>query len=254
MFALAAFACTVSLVLGCFISIRLFALARRTGAQPERLLAIAFGSLTCIGYPLAGLSRAPGLSETSEGSLIFALGIVAMAVGIFCFARFPAIVFRPTNSWAAVLSFGIATAGALSGIACAIAVATADTRAEVVAAIQPGALGLMASVGWALSWNAVESFLYYAKMKRRIPLGLADVTTTHRFLLWGIAGAFGSMQILVIIAIRASGLPILSPIPAMVVSMTALVTSLFWWTAFFMPESYKSLLEGGRKSSSAAEA
>ena len=76
------FAAAVALVIGWLVTHRLFRLARKTGAAPERLLAIAFCGLFCIGYPLAAASRAPGLGETYQGSLIFAIAMLGMVTGL----------------------------------------------------------------------------------------------------------------------------------------------------------------------------
>ena len=245
MLVLAGFASLVSVVLGWRISLRLLGLARRTGGRPERVLAVAFGALFCMGYPLSVLSRAPGIAGTPWSPAIFCAGLGSMAVGIFGFARFPAIVFRPGVAWARALSFAVAALGGVSAVASGHAVATGTSRAEVIAAIQPGALGLTTAVGLALVWNAAESFVYYGQMKRRLALGLAEVETTHRFLLWAIAGACGALQVFVIIAIRASGQPILAPAPALVISLTSLVTSGCWWIGFFMPDFYRDRLGKG---------
>ena len=61
---------------------KLFALARRTGAVPERLLATGFAGLFGVGYPLGAASRAPGLGQTHEGALIFAIAVLGMVTGL----------------------------------------------------------------------------------------------------------------------------------------------------------------------------
>lgn len=234
---------SVSLVIGWLVTHRLFRLARDSGGAPERLLAIAFGGLFCIAYPLAAASRAPALGETHEGSLLFALAMIGMITGLGALCRFPYIVFRPDADWARLLAIGTTLLGGSSGLGAVGAVAQASTREETIRAIQPWALVLVGSIGIAMLWNAIESTLYYRNMKKRIGLGLADAATTHRFLLWAIAGWASTGQILVILAMRGSGMAILSPLPMSVIAVAALAGSLAWGLAFFMPESYRGWLE-----------
>lgn len=238
---LAVVACVslLSLLLGWFITLRLLGLARRTGAAPERILAIAFGSLACVGYPMAGLSRAPGLAGTPSGSVIFVAAMCAIVAGIISFGRFPALVFRPGVEWARALWMGIATLSLMGGLLSTAAMIDAQTPAELVEKIQLGALAIVTAIGIAFAWNAVESFLYYGRMKRRRVLGLADAVTTHRFLLWGLASAAGTLQILFVIVIRAAGSPILAPMPALLISIASLLTTTCWWLGFFMPDTYR---------------
>jgi hypothetical protein len=234
----------VSVLVGWLVTARLFSLARRTRQEPERLLALTFGGLFCVGYPLSGASRAPGLTGTHEGALLFALGALGMVVGIVALGRFPLVVFRPAAGWARVLSVAITLLGTAGGIGCALAVATANSRAEMVSSIEWPAIALCASVGAAFGWNAVESFRYWRIMKRRMALDLARADTTHRFLLWGVASAASTFLALSILAIRASGTPILSPAPMTIMACSALVTSFCWWLAFFMPAAYRRQVLG----------
>ena len=164
--------------------------------------------------------------------------MLAIALGIACFARFPYSVFRPQKSWARVLTLAIALLGFASVAGCIVAVTGASNAAAAGRAIQTSALGLVASVALSLAWNAAESFAYYAKMKRRLAIGLADAQTTHRFLLWGIASTAGVLQTVVVAGLRASGLVIIAPMPALTISLVSLVTASCWWLAFFMPRFY----------------
>ena len=229
----------VAVAAGWLVTWRLFALARRTRAVPERLLALAFGGLFCVGYPLAGASRAPGLALTHEGSLLFAMGAIGMVVGVSALGRFPYVVFRPDTPWARGLAVLIAVSGSAGGIGCAVAVTRASTQTEMVRNIQVWALALVGAVFAAYLWNALESLRYYGNMKRRVALGLATRETTHRFLLWALASGASVVSLASIMVIRASGGAILDPIPMAIISCTTFVTTTCWCLAFFMPESYR---------------
>ena len=240
----------ISILVGWLVTLRLYALARRTRGAPERLLATAFGGLFCVGYPLAGASRAPGLNTTNEGALLFAIGTIGMALGIAALGRFPLVVFRPGRRWAKLLSAAITLAGAVACAGCAISVARAETAGEMISGIQPWAILLMGTVALCAAWNGAESTRYYVNMKRRVALGLAQPETTHRFLLWAI-GSWGSVgPVVVITVMRASGIPIVSTLPMTIIAGSTLITSACWWLAFFMPDVYRSRVLGMPKAAS----
>ena len=234
----------LSIVVGWFVTARMFALARRTGGVPERLLASGFGELFCLGYPLVAASRAPSMVLTNEGSLLFAIGMIGIVLGIAAFARFPYIVFRPGSRAASMSAALIGIAGLIAGVGCTVAVASAYTRQEMIANIQPWAVLLMAALCASFLWNAIESFLYYGNMKRRLALGLADPETTHRFFLWAFASVAAAVSVFVVLVLRALGTPILSPIPMLILSLSSLTSSACWWLAFFMPVGYRTRVLG----------
>ena len=229
----------ISLLVGGLVTARLFSLARRTRRIPEQLLAIAFGGLFCVGYPLAGASRAPGLNATNEGALLFAIGTIGMIVGTVALGSFPRVVFRPGKRWASLLSTAIALTGSVGGVGSAVSVARAETSLEMIELIQPWAVTLMATLCVCFIWNGVESILYYRSMKRRVALGLAQPETTHRFLLWAIASVCSVAAVGTITVMRASGMPIVSALPMAIIACCALTSASCWWLAFFMPDAYR---------------
>ena len=249
----AGFAGLLSVLVGWSVTLRLLALARRTRAVPERLLAIAFGGLFCVGFPLAGASRAPAMLMTNEGALLYAMGSIGMVVGISALARFPYVVFRAGKRWASLLSVGIGVTGAVGGSGAAFVVAFAPTREAMISGIQPWAIALVAAVLTSYAWNGAESIRYYGKMKKRAALGLANPETTHRFLLWGLASVTSVLSTASIIAIRATGLPIMSSLGASIIACTTLATTACWALAFFMPDAYRRHVLGVDPSATDAE-
>ncbi|MEM9174187.1 MAG: hypothetical protein AAGC67_03060 [Myxococcota bacterium] len=233
-----------SVLVGWSVTLRLFSLARRTRAVPEWLLAIAFGGLFCIGFPLTGASRVPAMVMTIEGALLYAIGTIGIVVGVGALARFPYVVFRAGKSWARFLSVAIGLTGMAGGTGAALVVAFAPNRESMIAGIQPWAIALVTAVCASYCWNGFESMRYYAKMKRRMALGLAHPETTHRFLLWSIASGTSVLMTLAIIAIRAAGLPIMAPLGASVIACSTFVTTFCWWLAFFMPDVYRRRVLG----------
>ena len=90
------------------------------------------------------------------------------------------------------------------------------------------------------SWNGLESLSYYRKMKKRAALGLSNLETTHRFLLWSLASGASVASVVAITAIRATGRPIMAPLGASIIACTTFVTTTCWCLAFFMPDAYRS--------------
>jgi hypothetical protein len=234
----------ISILVCWLVTARLASLARRSRAAPERLLAIALGSLYGVGYPLAAISRAPGLNLTHEGSLLFAIGAIGMVVGIAALGRFPQVVFRPGERWAWLLNAGITLGGIAGGAGCAVSVARAESAQEMIALIQPWAVILMSAVTVSFIWNGAESAHYYRNMKRRLALGLAQAETTHRFLLWAIASWSTAGSIAALTAMRAAGIATVSALPMAVIAISTFVASGCWWLAFFMPNFYRRRVLG----------
>ncbi len=240
----AGIAATIVTVVGWLVTLRLFRLARHTRGVPEWLLAIALAGLVGVGFPLTAISRAPGLVATIEGSLLFAIGAIGIAVGIGALARFPYLVFRPSRRWGGFASGAILVAGVVGSAGSTFSVLAARSQSQMVIEIGPWAVLLATAIGAAFLWNAIESTLYYRNMKRRLVLGLANPETTHRFLLWSIASAASCVVAGTTIAIRVIGLAILSTLPITILSCGMLVTSVAWWLAFFMPKRYREFVIG----------
>jgi hypothetical protein len=138
----------------------------------------------------------------------------------------------------------VAAAGIVSATGCAVSIARAHSREEMIAAIQPWAIALVVSVGIPFFWNALESTLYYRRMRMRLALELTDRITTHRFLVWAIAGWTLVAQLLTLVALRASGVALLTPLPMTLIATSSLVVTLCCWLTFFMPGVYKKKVLG----------
>jgi hypothetical protein len=91
-------------------------------------------------------------------------------------------------------------------------------------------------------WATLESFLHYARARRRRALGLADPVTVHRFLLWGLAmAAVTGMFANSLIAKAFSP----TPLSQLVDGALATVASAAIWLTFFPPRRYVERLRAG---------
>ena len=168
-----------------FLGGRMFLLARREGSLPELALAVAFvfsGGIAAAFQAVVPLELGPAWLQRHA----FAVVRAGMDVGVACQMLFTWRVFRPHERWAAGVFAAtlVLLAILLAGYASAGELANPFYRgpwfwAEVPVLV----LGL--------AWGAGESLAYWAKMRRRLRLGMADPVVTNRFLLWGIAIAAG---------------------------------------------------------------
>ena len=221
----------VSLVVG----LRLLLVWHRTRELPEFALGFGLFAMGGIGYPLMIVAvQGVGLSVTvREGCL--ALQIALNVVGITAMAVFTRRVFRPASpaAHAAVVATGVA----LLSLA-------------VWQAVSPGLWAFITdrSGAWsvsalvivaALGWSGFESLLYFAKLRRRVRLGLADPLVTQRFGFWGFsiltaAGISLAGHVLELVGVPTVG----SLIGALVVGPPGLLMSAALWLAFFPPAAY----------------
>jgi len=169
------------------VGLRLVVLARRHRELPELLLGISLllgGTLGSV-LEVAGMSQDAPFAPHVRGALL-AAGKACVIPGFACQVLFIRMVFRPREAWA--LAFVAATLfvqlAAYAGFA-----ATGTFSSGVMPA--PIFLAELASRMAGSAWLVAESVRYYAIMRRRLALGLAEPVVTDRFRLWAVAGLAG---------------------------------------------------------------
>lgn len=232
------------------IGARLLLLARRTGGRPERLLGLGLPLTGGVGYGLligASLARDAGWEAPALLAAATGLGKLAHDAGVCLVLAFVVSVFRPGRAWARglVVAAGAVMAAGFAGYAAGGGLG--HGRPE----------GLFywlefAVIGSYPLWVAGESFRYYALMRRRRALGLAEPVVTNRFLLWGVA------SLLTLAAIWTVTLPalLLGPRAPMAEAAPFLMATAVWGIAavaayaltFFPPRAYRAWLERGAAS------
>jgi hypothetical protein len=218
-------------VVGLVVGSRLLALARRTRGLPELLIAVA---LLCGGFGLGFLRAMAVQAPLSEGLLSAAALGVAVCRGLATGAVVVLIwrVFAPGRLWASTLS-GIL----LLSIALLL---VAEVREMRPAATNHPLYWLwnglmMVSFGWG-SW---EPLRYYAKLRRRMRLGLADPVAANRILLWGIASGCIAIQVpVVLVSMALSGGDQIAPWALAFFGVLSCLAAAAIWLAFFPPGSY----------------
>ena len=228
----------ISLVAAFVLGIRLLRLAGRTRGVPELAIGSSFllggflGFLfILIGNPAAGMAFPAHVSE-----LLFRLGMSLVGVGV-CFTY----VFVWQTFWPNSVA---ARALALTAIVCILV----SISAVWSASIQESLISPLHLFGEAvrlggLLWGSSEALRYYAAMRRRLALGLADPVVTNRFLLWGVAMSAGVVASLSGLFMTISGMVNPGAWPYLVLGIFTTISPVAQWFAFFPPRSYCEWLQ-----------
>lgn len=232
---LAAVAIALLIGVSTLVAVRLLLLHRRTGAWPEFLLGGMLLLSLGVGYPLniATYQVGPGWS-----GVLLAAASITVAVGFSLLFVFTWRVFRPQATWARVLT----AAGVVILLGKGLHGAFQALHRGVVDMIElPPVEILLQTVPLVVAyfWTACESLRYYAVMRRRARLGLADAVVTNRFLVWGVMGlcATGGVT-LNIVAVLLHVDALTSPWILLPSALLGFAEATFLTLAFVPPRSY----------------
>jgi hypothetical protein len=218
------------------VGIRLLLLWRRTRRLPELMIAcgiLGIGPLSFI-FIMVGtssLEALPGLA-----TVCLAGAVLSTSGGAFAAAVFNWRVFHPDSRTLRRLLIVLAFAFAGAFLWEAIATGFMDyTGLRMYSVLSTGVL----------LWGAAESLRYFAMMRRRGKLGLADPLVTNRFLLWGLGiGAAGVGSAISVAAQVFTGQHMLE-VPWVMVSnsLHGLTAAVLMWVAFIPPGFYQRFVE-----------
>ena len=246
-------------ILAIVIGIRLVALSHRTRRVPERSLGLGIMLTAGLGYGLLmfammGRQSAGGpASAPAFLTWLLAAGWVFHNLGVIFILDFVRRVFRPDAGWAKALGYSMAVILWGGWIAY---LSGGGLEANVPG---PSYWVMFSVIGTYPLWTAIESFLYWRRMRKRIALDLADPLVGNRFLLWAIAAMTTFASIWLVEMPTFLGFERFSPEAAGVTSISMLLTSAFgiaticaYWLTFFPPAWYTARFpERGRAGSSA---
>jgi hypothetical protein len=216
------------------VGTRILMLAARTRRLPEVTIGASLFLAGGIGTALAILPQLLPSLGPDTSYIVYELGSITSHVGFCLLFVFVWRVFRPRVPWAAVLFVLLSVMLFAGAIGMAIehepggAVMGRDVRGDVWFWSSLGAR----FVGY--GWAAIETFRYYAMMKKRLALGLAEEAVTSRFYYWGVC-----TSAVVVIWISAAARDLLAGSQALV-ALVEIVTPLMGfvvagslWLAFF---------------------
>jgi len=219
------------------VSIRTFALWRRTRGLPELLLCLMLFSATVLGYPaMIATTRIPA-------SQMWPLHVLAQwleCFGISCLLLFTLKVFRPSALWARLLVAAALLPLVGGGVAYLVEVTGANPRpaAELLG------INLLTSTPMAVAyfWTTLEALSYYRKLCLRLRIGLCDAMVCNRMLLWGLMTLAAGVAVLINLAAMLAG-SFLSPPIVLVSSCLGIVLASCLFLAFHPPDWYRGWLE-----------
>ena len=176
---------TFNVALGLTVAVRLLRLGARTRG-PEGWLGVYFLFMWFIAFILAtaiylGWSNPAFALPGSLRSALHGVYVAASSFGLFGIFVFTQRVFRPESGVArrAVVAAGITMLLAW--------IAYGWMEGFRVGVINGPAYWVGFAVRQAaIVWMAVESYLYWAQLRRRMHVGLAEPILVNRFLLWGV--------------------------------------------------------------------
>lgn len=227
--ALVSFAMLV--VASCVVGVRLLALYGRTRGWPELLLGSMLVLVTGLGYPLR--IAASQASDAWAGQLEIASD-VSVSLGFVLLFLFTWHVFRPGAIWArVVVAIGVIT------LVRRAYLTIADGAAMDPATMPIGEIAMqMVPMIGVYAWTACESLAYYAMMRKRLRLGLADPTVTNRFLLWGLMSLVATTGIAVAAGATALRVEMTHPWLLTFTSLSGVGQAAFLVFAFVPPQTY----------------
>jgi len=221
------------------VGARLLLLWRRTRRLPELLLTIALWCISVLGFALGVTARLCAAGAGAPGPIVIA-ALCAEYVGCGALVVFAWRVFHPSESWAKGLA-GVLLALMLAALLAEIGSGQFMHYADaglISGPIVP--LGLAAR-GLGPTWLAYECFRYHAMLRRRLELGLAELSVVHRVALWGTATLSASTGYAISVVHRAVfGTGLEAHAWALgSVSLLAFVSAIGVALAFFPPPFYR---------------
>jgi hypothetical protein len=177
--------CVAALVVG----VRLVLLARRTRELPELMIGCGFLTGAMIGYPagvaaglLASESSALALTVAAAGSIGLGLSTVFVLVAWWK-------IYHPASRW------GPWVVSIWSVLVAAVVVAELGRSvAELAPGANPWDPHRLIVEGGAFLAMVCSGFRYYALLRRRMRVGLADPVVANRILLWNLAASGVTLQ------------------------------------------------------------
>jgi hypothetical protein len=238
------------------LTFRLLGLARRTRQVPEVALALSYLFIAGIGYPMCAASvGASGSLDPDLALTLLVVGTVIVRVGLAAMFVFTWKAFRPDSRWAmggCALAALVLAVNGLQAVEVLYAAPSFKVAAQSIGS-HPITVAVILTSAVAYGWPALESLRYYALLRRRLSLGLAEPLVVNRFLLWGVACSASVAANLINVAIASRGLSIMAHAPVLVVSsLSGVLSSVLLILAFLPPPSYVRLVEGRAAGSSSA--
>lgn len=194
--------------------------------------------LAVMGGPMAGIARSPWLIGSHTGEVVFAIGLGLVSLGVALLYVFPWRVFRPESFGAlvVVMAATVSCGGTWIGL---VGASEGPTMEAIFQHTRPWAMAVIAQVGAAFAWTALESMVLHRRLAKQLALGLAEPLVVNRVQLWAIACSASTTTCAVLIAAMARGRPPMTdPLSITLMAVTGIVVAVGFGLATFPPPSY----------------
>ncbi len=230
----------VTLFTGLALGARLLWLHHRTHGTPELVMGVA-ALCTC----LSGLVRGAllNLGEGAPAVSVFALQVLFN--GLYVAAPIGMVlgtwrVFRPDATWARSLALGIS-------LVLAATVPARFLMENGGATDSPRAVTMMVAATIVSIWTAIEAFVHWGKLRKRMRLGLADPVSAFQFLAWGCAMTSNTVtRTVTLFVVGLTGVePLRSQAFMLPSAVLGFLTLSGMYLAFFPPLALQDRLQSG---------
>jgi hypothetical protein len=233
-------------VVGTLVGLKLLRIAAHSRKFPELAVGVALFTYAAVSQPAVLVYQGLG-EETSLGlrMAIVVLRVLAFYVTLVGLSLFTWQVFGAESRWRQVLVAGVAVTGLITS-ATSIWATWLQLSANVPVPLH-GRLGMVPHYVFTFGWVSLESLHYYALMRKRRALGLADPVVTNRFFVWGAGEGVASLVVLALLVamLRRGEITASDPFVSWFVTLAGLVNALVWWLTFTPPRAYLRLIRGG---------
>ena len=214
---------------------RLLLVARRTRELPELALGFGLFLMGGLGYPMTLLAEFGAFLPDAARTGLVATNTAASVTGLTLFAFFTARVFRPESGLARLSVWAI---GLLFCAAFAWRAMTYGFAPMALGGSRPLLLHSAVTLV-ALAWASIESFVYHARLRKRMRLGLTDPILANRMWLW----AQGMMAAMFLTGISSAfavlGIPFNETTGGVLtIGILGTLAAGSIWFAFFPPAAY----------------
>jgi hypothetical protein len=246
---LAAFVQLAYLAVALVVGGMLFRRGRRAGEWTQWLLGLHLLLSMGVGFLLTCLGTVSvefqlPLSRTAI-FWILTFGYCASTSGLTTTLHFTRRIFRPGQTWALLLSVGAGATMWIGWLGYVVSGDVADGRFE-------GFWFWVMTSGMVVTnlWVAIEPVAYYARLRKRVRLGMVEPLVAERVLLWGIGSVARATMVLAgplssrhLAALGEAEKLSHGAVVLVLTSLLGFTTACSYWLAFQPPRAYLNWVE-----------
>ena len=230
----------LSFVIATWVGLHLLRMAARTHKAPE--LGIGLTVFT-LGFGTAGMLGGEFVAASGRillGQLLAITGLLLVSIGSIGLYVAIRQIYRPHSAWATAWA-ALGSTVMVAAFVARLVEGGVPTPWDATPANACFLAGRFAVYGWA----AIESFHYFALLRRRLALGIADPAVMLQILFWALAATGIALSVsTIVVGTFALGVrPATWPAGVGVVAFLAITSASAIWCAFMPPSWFRRLAE-----------